>query len=249
MEKPKIVIIEDEFVIVEDIRTKLEEEGYDVIGTFDNGETALPFLFSLKPDIVLVDIKLAGSMNGIQMVKELQLKIRIPFIYITANSDHATYELAKSTRPNAFLIKPFTPVNLLAALDLALYNFSIGIELEKIERSNFKLPASEIVVGDFLFVKANNRYKKIHCDDILFAEAAGSYVHVQTIDQRYTLSQNLAHFLKKSPLPNLIRIHRSYIINLHRVESFDDSSVFIQNHKLPLSEAHRAEFMDRIHLL
>lgn len=249
MEKIKIVIIEDEFVIAEDVRSRLESHGYRVSAIFDRGENALPYILNEKPDLLLVDIHLAGGMNGIELVRQAQAKIQTPVVYITANSDSRTYDEAKVTHPNAFLIKPFSPENLIASIDLALYNFSNGSVVEKIERAPISIPSEDLLIHQCLFVRSNGKFKKVSCHEILFAEASGSYVHIQTTDQRYTLSQNLTQFQKKTPLPDFIRIHRSYIVNISRVDSFEESFVFIQNHKLPLSENHRAEFLSRIHLL
>ena len=128
-EKIKIVIVEDEFVIAEDIRGRLEDAGYEVADIFDTAEAALPFIISISPDIVLVDINLRGKMNGIEMVEELKLKANLPIAYITASSDAVTYERARSTLPHAFLVKPFTTANLLMAVDLALYHFSANTRL------------------------------------------------------------------------------------------------------------------------
>ncbi len=249
-EKIKAVIIEDEFVIAEDIRIRLEDNGYEVTDIFDKAEQALPFLIKECPDIILVDINLAGAMDGIELVKQVQMKMQLPIVYITANSDKATYDRARATHPNAFLIKPFNPANLLASVDLALFNFSEGQVAEQIERhitSNHD--QDELLINQSLFIRINGRYTKVHPDNILFIEASGSYVHMQTIDHRYTLSQNLAHFQRKTPLPNLIRIHRSFIVNINKVDAFEESYVFVQNHKLPLSENHKAEFLARVHCL
>ena len=248
--KIKIVIVEDEFVIAEDIRMTLEDHGYAILAIFDHGEMALPFIIKEIPDMVLVDIRLGGEMDGVELVKQLRAKANLPVVYLTANSDAATYERARSTHPNAFLIKPFASANLLASVDLALFNFSEGTVAEKI---NNHLPShppdQELLINQSLFVKINGRYKKIHSDEILFIEASGSYVHIQTPGERYTLSQNLAHFQKKTPLANLIRIHRSYIVNVDKVESFEESFVFIQNHKLPISDNFKTEFLARVHCL
>ena len=249
-EKIKVTIVEDEFVIAEDIRTRLEEAGYEVTGVFATAEEALPFLINSTPDIVLVDINLQGKMDGIQLVGQLQQKAAVPVAYITANSDAATYERARKTHPHAFLVKPFTTANLLAAIDLALYHFSTESHASSIERPSVKEhPDGQFIVNQCLFVRANGKYKKICGSDLLFVEAAGSYVHVQTRTDRYTLSQNLTHFQKKTPMSNLIRIHRSYMVNIDHVDSFEDSFVFIQNHKLPLSENFKAEFLARVHCL
>lgn len=249
MEKIRITIIEDEFVIAEDMRVSLEQHGYEVAHVFDRAEEALPNLLQEMPHIILVDIQLLGKMNGIELVQQLQTNRQVPIIYITANSDQATFEKAKATYPHAFLIKPFTPNNLIASIELALFNFSKELSPEKIERINQVDPQKSVIIHQTLFVKLNGRFKKIISDDILFAEASGSYVNIQTTEQRYTLSQNLAQFQRKTPLPNFIKIHRSYVVNITKIDSFEDSFVFIQNHKLPLSENHKPEFLSRIHLL
>ncbi|MEJ0054722.1 MAG: response regulator transcription factor [Bacteroidota bacterium] len=214
------------------------------------GETAFLFVLEMCPDIVLVDIQLSGTMDGIELVEKIRTRINLPIIYITANSDAKTYARAKSTKPHAFLVKPFTPSNLLAAVDLALHHFSIEKTPELIERPVLKEQAdTQFVINQCLFIRTNGKYRKICSDDLLFIEAAGSYVHIQSQTERYTLSQNLAHFQKKTPLPNLVRIHRSYVVNIDHVDSFEESFVFVQNHKLPLGDNHRAEFLSRVHLL
>ncbi len=250
MQKIKIVIVEDEFIISEDIKAHLVAAGYDVMAVFDQASTAFDFISTETPDLMLVDIQLVGETNGIQLVEQIQTRLTIPIIYITANSDAQTYERAKRTRPHSFLVKPFTPANLLAAIDLALYHFSIDQPVTHSERIALKaLPDEPFMVNQCLFIRANGRYKKVCGDDLLFVEASGSYVHIQTRTDRYTLSQNLAQFQKKTPLPNLIRIHRSYIVNLDKVESFDESSVLVQRHKLPISDHYKEEFLARIHCL
>src|SRR5260370_41923229 len=104
MEKIRIVIIEDEFVIAEDISANLCQTGYDVISIFDKAEEALPFVLTSKPDLLLVDVRLAGAMDGIALIDELKKTISLPVVYITANSDEVTYRRARQSKPNAFLI-------------------------------------------------------------------------------------------------------------------------------------------------
>jgi len=210
----------------------------------------MPFVLTSKPDLLLVDIRLKGAMDGIQLVTELQKNIKLPIIYITANSDGATYTRAKQTNPHAFLIKPFTLSNLAAAVDLALYNFSANTVPDSISRfEDNNVPNFQALVNQYLFIRLNGKFKKINVDDLLFVEAAGSYVHLQTTTDRYTLSENLTHFQKKTPLPDMLRVHRSYIVNLKKIDSFEDSSIFIKNHKLPLGSNYKDEFLTHVHFL
>lgn len=249
MNKIKVVILEDEFIVAEDIKSLLTEHGYEVMNVFDRAEEAEPFILNNPPDLLLADIQLSGAMSGIHLVEKVKKVFLFPVIYITANSETETYTKAKATQPNAFLVKPFTPINLLTAIDLALFNFSKEVTPEKIERPSQVSTSFEAIVHQCLFIKSNGKYKKVCPDDILFVEAAGSYVHIQTITERFTLTQNLSHFLKKNPIDNILRIHRSYLVNLQKVDSFEDSFVFIKDHKLPMSESYKDKFMARIHCL
>jgi DNA-binding LytR/AlgR family response regulator len=246
----KVIILEDEFAIAEDIAAILTDAGYDVIGRFETAEDALEFTMSHEPDIVLVDIRLTGAHDGIHFVQELQKKSQVPTLYITANSDRATYERARATRPHAFLVKPFTKSNLLAAVDLALFHFSNFTSPQSIDRNiPRELDVAPFIKNEFLFVRTNGKFKKINICELLFIEASGSYVHLQTLGERFTLSYNLSHFQRKNPLPDLTRIHRSYVVNLLHVDSFDESSVSVKNHRLPLGDNYKSDFMERVRLL
>lgn len=250
MEKVRIVIVEDEFVIAEDISARLTEHGYEVQGVFDRGEEALAVLASSPADIILVDIRLSGKMDGVTLVEEIQKLRTLPVIYITANSDSATYERARKTKPHAFLVKPFTPINLLSAIDLALFNFQEGKSPESIQRPAFSAAAEiGILINQAIFVRTNGKYRKLCPNDLLFVEASGSYVHLHTRTERFTLAQNLASFQRRTPLPSLVRVHRSYMVNVDMVESFEESFVFVQKHKLPISDNYKNGFLARVHCL
>ncbi|MEQ8424651.1 MAG: response regulator transcription factor [Cyclobacteriaceae bacterium] len=244
-----ISIVEDEFTISEDIRSLLLDQGYNVNSTFASAEEAQPQLLNNPPDLLLADIRLSGTMTGIQLVGSLKKKFSLPVVYITASSDPETYAKAKATMPNAFLIKPFTHSNLLTAIDLALANFSLGKVPDQIDKPMPGERPYEAYIHKCLFIRSNGKHKKICSENIHFVEAAGSYVHIQTDGDRFTLAQNLNNFLKKTPLDNVLRVHRSYVININKVDSFDDSWLFIKNHKIPISDTYKSEFLARIHCL
>lgn len=129
------------------------------------------------------------------------------------------------------------------------FNFS-GREFTKnTHHQNDNYEQESPVIAKRLFIKSKGRYWRLCPDQILFVQAAGSYVHIQTSSGRYTLPQNLLHFSKKTPLENLSRVHRSYLVNVSKVDSFEDSYLFIKDHKLPISESYKAEFMSKIHCL
>jgi len=100
MEKKKILIVEDERIVAEDIRTKLEYVGYVVAGIASSGEEALKKTEKLQPDLVLMDIVLEGKMDGIEAAAQILSRFNIPVVYLTAYSDERTLKKAKATEKN-----------------------------------------------------------------------------------------------------------------------------------------------------
>ncbi|MBP9924525.1 MAG: LytTR family transcriptional regulator [Cyclobacteriaceae bacterium] len=100
-----------------------------------------------------------------------------------------------------------------------------------------------------VYIRIDKKHIKVPLDNILYLEAAGSYLKLVTLKGEFSLSQNLSQFLRKNEIPVLIRTHRSYIINLNRVDSFDKESVYIRRNKIPISNNYREKFISRIHCL
>jgi DNA-binding NtrC family response regulator len=118
----KILIVEDDLLVAKDIRKTLEKAGYKVLAVARTTEKALSFIDELNPTLVLVDIFLKGDVTGIELAAALNTK-DIPFIYISANSNRQVMEVAKTTNPYGFVVKPFREKDLLVALDIARYRF------------------------------------------------------------------------------------------------------------------------------
>src|ERR1700676_573447 len=114
----KILIVEDEPVVAEDIRLTIEQAGYEFCGIAPSVNRALELVKQQKPCLVLVDIFLKGNLTGIDLAFELNEK-DIPFVYLSANYDHEIMEIAKRTQPYGFVVKPIRKKDLLIALDIA----------------------------------------------------------------------------------------------------------------------------------
>ncbi len=106
MKKSKILIVEDEWIIGNDLKDNLETVGYEVVGIATSGEDAIQSVEENKPDIVLMDIMLHGKMDGIAAADKIQKKGKTPVIFLTAHSDTDTLNKAKTTAPFGYLIKP-----------------------------------------------------------------------------------------------------------------------------------------------
>lgn len=102
---------------------------------------------------------------------------------------------------------------------------------------------------EVVYVRSKDKYLRTSVKDILYLEAAGSYLKLVTEHMEYSLSQNLSQFLRKNPIPELQRVHRSFVVNLHKVDSFDTQFLYIGKYKIPIGNNHRSDFMAKIHCL
>ena len=139
---PKILIVEDEMIIGAKISMYITNMGYEVIGLLAKGEEALVHIRSNRPDIILLDIRLKGELDGIETAQEMQLEYDIPVIYITANSDDVHFNRAKSTRPQAFISKPVKRLDLHRAIELTLARLEHE-QKEILHYEEIPLPATE----------------------------------------------------------------------------------------------------------
>lgn len=105
--KKKILIVEDEAIIARGLKLCLEDCGYKIVKTVSTGEDAIESAEKDKPDLILMDIRLRGSMDGYETVNKIRLYSNIPVIYSTGGDQHQIDEKAKGTKPYDYIIKPF----------------------------------------------------------------------------------------------------------------------------------------------
>lgn len=118
----KIVIVEDDAIIAMKISSDLEEAGHQIVGLEHNSERALDSIANQKPDLVLLDINIEGSRDGIEIGIILKEKYQTPFIFITAYSDPITLQRAKVAAPCAYLVKPYKSADLHSSITIGLFN-------------------------------------------------------------------------------------------------------------------------------
>lgn len=131
----KILIVEDEVLIAEDLKDSLEELGYDVCSVCYNSEKAVKELYRCQPDLALLDITIRGSQNGIDLGNIINKNHEIPFIYLTSHSDKATLDRAKVTRPYGYIVKPFKDSDLSSSIQIALFNHGEFLRRKRLDIS------------------------------------------------------------------------------------------------------------------
>jgi len=130
MSRETILIVEDEAITGMGLKKSLTDLGYVVIGIVPTGEQAIEVAVEQKPNIVLMDIQLAGKMDGITAAENIRIRTRIPVIYLTKHSDHRFVQKAKITEPFGYIIKPVSEAELKTTIEIALYKAGIEQKLK-----------------------------------------------------------------------------------------------------------------------
>lgn len=121
MESREILVVEDEGIVAADIEECLTGLGYKVLAVAPSGEEAIRLAEELDPNLVLMDIRLQGEIDGIAAAAYMRDRLQTPVVYLTAHADPATFERAKITEPYGYVLKPFKEMELRTAIELAMY--------------------------------------------------------------------------------------------------------------------------------
>jgi DNA-binding LytR/AlgR family response regulator len=242
--KVRILVVEDEMIIGAKISMQLTNLGYEVSGLLSRGEDVPYHVLENKPDIILLDINLKGGLDGIETAKLLSIQGNTPIIFLTANSDEATFNRAKTVKPAAFISKPYKQLDLQRAIELTISRMeekpmvpdSGETELE--ERPSF--------LNDRMFVRTKERMVKIMFDDVLFIEAVRNYSRIITKNTEYLLSITLKIIEDKLPASVFVRIHRSYLVNIKMIDEVGENHVIIGQREIPMSGGLKDNLLQRI---
>jgi DNA-binding LytR/AlgR family response regulator len=245
----KILVVEDEMIIAAKISMQLTALGYEVTGILPRGEEAIVHVQEHKPDIVLLDINLKGSIDGIETALKMQKLADIPIIYLTANSDDATFNRARITRPYAFISKPFKQLDLQRAIELTISRMADkenGIQPGKQTTDKNTNDEQPFILSDRIFVRHRGKMIKIIVAEILYIEADRNYCRVSTKSKEYLLAVTLKTIEEKLPGNIFLRTHRSYMINLKQIDEVADGYVVIAQKAIPLTAGLKEQLLQRI---
>jgi DNA-binding LytR/AlgR family response regulator len=250
MSKIKILIVEDEAIIAEDLSRKLEKAGYKITACVDNGEDALRSARSHPPDLVFLDISILGAYNGIETAKRLKLINDFPIIFLTNITDNKTILDAKAVKPANYLIKPFITSQLYVSISMALKNIS--------EQKEAELPAPTtensqqvMVLKDKFFLKhGNGAFHKYDISEVLFIEAERSYCRIFLANGEEILqASSMKEALEKIQHPHLVRVSRSYVINIDKIDVIKSHIVVIKGHEITMTREYVEHVLQRFNIL
>ncbi|HPR31632.1 MAG TPA: response regulator [Prolixibacteraceae bacterium] len=237
----RILVVEDEFMILEDIAMRLEDFGYAISGKAISAEEALAILEKRTTDLALLDINIAGDMDGIGLARIIREKYSIPFIFLTSLANKAIVERAREVHPSAYLLKPFNDRQVQIAIELALQNYSDDRTMERPEPVA-REPRAEypvLPINGSLFLKKDAYFERIAFADILYLEASGNYTFIHTESERFVYSTVIKTFESRLPVNHFLRVHRTFIVNIHKVTGFEGSTLHLGTIQIPVSRTNR----------
>tara|TARA_R110000765_G_scaffold399734_1_gene494502 strand:- start:4401 stop:5135 length:735 start_codon:yes stop_codon:yes gene_type:complete len=238
-EKISILIVEDDMIIAANLSIQLTSLGYEVTGILPRGEEAIVHVRENRPHILLMDINLKGELSGIETAKAIKKNNNISIIYLTANSDDATFNKAKETHPKAFITKPFNKLSLQRTIALV-------VEQMKDEKESSKNAQHIEVLEDRIFVRHNGRMEKLLLQDILYIEADRNYCILITPKIKHILTCTLKVMEERLPKSSFVRVHRSFIINISKLDVLADGHLEIGRKVIPIGKSYKELLLNRI---
>jgi PAS domain S-box-containing protein len=178
MEQKSILIVEDEQIAAIDLKETLKSLGYRVIGIAPSGERAVEMVDTETPDLILMDIHLAGEMDGIDAARTILSRHAVPVIYVTAYSDPALLERAKETRPYGYIIKPYYERAIRTEIEIALYKFGLDQNFQK----EYAILAQWVKQRTDELARANEEIKASEAKFREIFDSANDAIHLHEVD-------------------------------------------------------------------
>lgn len=224
------VIIEDLKVAADYLAKCCKKSGrLNVVGHFPEVSSALEFLNQNTVDLLFLDVEMPGA-TGFQLLDELAYK---PRVILTTSKEEYAYN-AFEYHVADFLKKPFTYNRFIEALD----------KLEEPKESSSPDRSS-----DHIFIKSEGKLVRLNNDDILYIESEGDYVRFVTKAKKYLTYNSIRKLEEKVNKHYFMKIHRSYIINLHKIENVRDTDICINGTGIPMGKNVRPEVIRKLNIL
>lgn len=226
MAQKRLLIVEDERIIAEDIKRTLLQFNYEVIDIISYGERVLERYEELNPDLILMDIMLAGKLNGIETAVKIKKQYNVPIIYLTAYANEPILSSAKVTDPFGYLIKPFEEHELHVTIEMAFYRYKMEYNLRQSEKK-YRLLFNSI--ADPIFILSKNGENFLDCNDVVLnkygytkdelisAPASTLYIEKEWkqlsnyLNEKSIIDSPVFTHVKKSGEEIIVELHKSEI--------------------------------------
>jgi DNA-binding LytR/AlgR family response regulator len=224
-------------IIVEDLQAAAdflvkfcEKSGIvNVQAHFLNAEDALVYLSENLVDLIFLDVEMPGA-SGFDLMDQL---VYTPQVILTTSKTEYAYD-AFQYNVTDYLKKPFTYQRFLEAI-------------QKVEKK--KAEDDSTAENDHIFIKADGKLVRLQNDDILYIESMGDYVKFITADKKYITHNTIKNLETKVDGLRFMKVHRSYIVNLSRIDDIQENQLYIKGAVIPISKAHNSRVMQKINVI
>lgn len=270
LNKRKVLVVEDEFILADKIEEVLSANGYQVLPVADNYDDAVNILKSELPDIALLDINIKGSKDGINLAEYIYNHYNIPVIFLSALTDNETIRRAKAAHPNTYIIKakPLLEADVLIEAVQRQLLVSINVAIPEVtKRTKLKTlgmfcKAKEVDLSHRVAsckegkdIDPLDKEMLLKYDDITFIESNNTYekntvlVHTTQAKKGFVLRQTMRE--TEADLPEFfVRIHDSFIINLRKVTARRlPHKLFINELNFPIGDKFREGTIEKVNLV
>ncbi|MEO7121352.1 MAG: LytTR family DNA-binding domain-containing protein [Ginsengibacter sp.] len=204
-----------------------------VIGECSNAKDAYNFLLENPADFILLDIEMPG-MSGLELTKNLGKNGPL-IIFTTATKEHAVEAFELNVVD--YIVKPVMPARFVQAIDKVREVLSSKSEEVKMNPD------------EFIFIRDSNIIRRLKIHDILYAEAMGDYVKLHTAQKFYAIHSTLKAVEARLPASIFLRVHRSYIVALNKIDTIQDGSLMVNGKALPVADGYRAALQSRMNII
>jgi len=204
-----------------------------VIAECPDAMAAYNLLQEQNIDLLLLDIEMP-DMSGLELTKNLK-NIKPVIIFITSKKEYAVEAFELNVAD--YVVKPITPARFVQAIDRAR------------EILDSRKDTVNIIADEFIFIRDSNIIRKIKLDDILYAEAMGDYVKLHTSQKFYAIHNTLKAVEERLPVATFLRVHRSFIVAVSKIDTIQDGSIIINNKSVPVADTYRATLNRRMNIL
>jgi len=204
-----------------------------VVGECANAMDAYNLMQEQPVNLVLLDIEMPG-MTGLELTKNMGNK-RPVIIFTTSKKEYAAEAFELNVAD--YIVKPVTPARFIQAIDKAREILGSITEEVKMDEK------------EFVFIRDSNIVRRLKLDDILFAEAMGDYVKLHTHQKFFAIHTTLKIVEERLPAAKFLRVHRSYIIAVNKIDTIQDGAIIINGKPLPVADAYRAALNKRMDIL
>ncbi|MGB0525795.1 MAG: LytR/AlgR family response regulator transcription factor [Flammeovirgaceae bacterium] len=230
--KHKCLVVDDEEFSREVVKQFISRtDSLELHGECFNAEDAFVELRKGQTDIVFLDVEMPG-MSGIDLVKQLEVIPQV--IMITSRQEYAVDAFNHSLTD--YLVKPINYPRFLKAVDKAKQNITNNKSIIDTQKND-------------IYVKADSKIVRLQLSNILFIEALSDYVIINTPEKKLIVHSTMKGMERKLPATDFIRVHRSYIVNVKKIDTIEDMTIIMPTKNIPIGASYKNKFMERLNFL